>query len=209
MPKPFMGVSANGCHHNFSLWRGEENTFLPDTDNPRLPGVTGLRAVAGVLEHLSALCAISSPTVNSYRRFADTGFWAPVFTDWGFQNRTTALRVARRAASSTGRSTRQSTRTCRWPPCSWRSRTDSTATSTRASRRSATSTRRSRRARSCGGSRARLGEALEALQRDELVKTALPGDMYRVFMHYKTDEWERFISTVSDWDIKEYLDVLP
>ena len=33
--------------------------------------------------------------------------------------------------------------------------------------------------------------------------------MYRVFMHYKTDEWERFISTVSDWDVKEYLDVLP
>ena len=94
MPKPFMGVSANGCHHNFSLWRGEENTFLPDTDNPRLPGVTGLRAVAGVLEHLSALCAISSPTVNSYRRFADAGFWAPVFADWGFQNRTTALRIS-------------------------------------------------------------------------------------------------------------------
>jgi glutamine synthetase len=28
-------------------------------------------------------------------------------------------------------------------------------------------------------------------------------------MHYKRDEWERFISTVSDWDVKEYLDILP
>src|SRR5262249_25028629 len=28
MPKPFMGVSANGCHHNISLWRGDENSFL-------------------------------------------------------------------------------------------------------------------------------------------------------------------------------------
>jgi glutamine synthetase len=33
--------------------------------------------------------------------------------------------------------------------------------------------------------------------------------MYRVFMHYKRDEWIRFISTVSDWDIREYLDILP
>jgi glutamine synthetase len=56
---------------------------------------------------------------------------------------------------------------------------------------------------------ATLGEALEALDADELVKSALPGDMYRVFKHYKDDEWIRFISTVSDWDIREYLDVLP
>jgi glutamine synthetase len=41
------------------------------------------------------------------------------------------------------------------------------------------------------------------------VKASLPGDMYRVFMHYKRDEWTRFIATVSDWDITEYLDVLP
>ncbi len=38
---------------------------------------------------------------------------------------------------------------------------------------------------------------------------ALPGDMERVFMHYKRDEWERFLATVSDWDVEEYLDILP
>ena len=41
MPKPFMNVSANGCHHNISLWQGEENMFLPDGDNPRLPSKLG------------------------------------------------------------------------------------------------------------------------------------------------------------------------
>ena len=34
MPKPFMGVSANGCHHNISLWKGDENLFLPETRRP-------------------------------------------------------------------------------------------------------------------------------------------------------------------------------
>jgi glutamine synthetase len=54
-----------------------------------------------------------------------------------------------------------------------------------------------------------LGEALQALDEDEVVKSALPGEMYRVFMHYKRDEWERYCAEVSDWDVKEYLDVLP
>src|SRR6201982_1349333 len=51
MPKPFMGVSANGCHHNISLWQGEENMFLPDTDNPRMPSKLGLSAIGGPPEY--------------------------------------------------------------------------------------------------------------------------------------------------------------
>jgi glutamine synthetase len=54
-----------------------------------------------------------------------------------------------------------------------------------------------------------FGDALDALEADEVVKKALPGDMYRVFMHYKRDEWERHCAQVSDWDVNEYLDVLP
>jgi glutamine synthetase len=54
-----------------------------------------------------------------------------------------------------------------------------------------------------------LGEALDELDADDVVRSALPGEMYTVFMHYKRDEWERYCATVSDWDVAEYLDVLP
>jgi glutamine synthetase len=54
-----------------------------------------------------------------------------------------------------------------------------------------------------------LGDALAALRADDVVRTALPGDMYTVFEHYKRDEWERFCTAVTDWDVKEYLDILP
>jgi MoaA/NifB/PqqE/SkfB family radical SAM enzyme len=54
-----------------------------------------------------------------------------------------------------------------------------------------------------------LGDALVALGRDEVIRSALPGEMYTVFEHYKRDEWERFCATVTDWDVKEYLDILP
>ena len=46
------------------------------------------------MKHLGALTAIGSSTVNSYRRLWDTGFWAPVYADWGYQNRTCGLRVS-------------------------------------------------------------------------------------------------------------------
>ena len=120
MSKPFMGVSASGCHHNISFWhggedqaelaaqrspagharelhayrKGGENTFMPDTDDLQMPGKVGLQVVGGIVKHLGALTAIGSSTVNSYRRLWDTGFWAPVFADWGYQNRTTGLRIS-------------------------------------------------------------------------------------------------------------------
>jgi glutamine synthetase len=54
-----------------------------------------------------------------------------------------------------------------------------------------------------------LGEALERMDADEVVKSALPDEMYRVFTHYKRNEWEIFNSTVTDWDLQTYWDCLP
>jgi glutamine synthetase len=209
MPKPFMGVSANGCHHNISLWQDDENMFMPDTDNPRMPGKVGLNAIGGVMEHLSALCAISSPTVNSYRRFADAGFWAPIFADWGFQNRTTALRI-----SAPGRFEYRSVDSAVNPYLSFAALLVAMKDGLDRNIDPGEPEERNIYEAMAQGKTVRriprtLGEALEALEADQLIRSALPGDMYRVFMHYKTDEWERFISTVSDWDVQEYLDVLP
>jgi glutamine synthetase len=209
MPKPFMGVSANGCHHNISLWQGEENMFMPDGDDPRVPGKIGLHAIGGVLDHLRALTCITSPTVNSYRRFWDAGFWAPIFADWGFQNRTTALRI-----SAPGRYEYRSVDSAVNPYLSFAALLMAMKDGlTRNLDPGPPEERNIYEAISEGKEVARvpetLGEALDALEADEVVKSALPGDMYRVFMHYKRDEWTRFIATVSDWDIGEYLDILP
>jgi glutamine synthetase len=54
-----------------------------------------------------------------------------------------------------------------------------------------------------------LGDALDHLERDAVIKSALPDEMYRVFMHYKRDEWEKFMATVTEWDVDTYLDCLP
>ena len=54
-----------------------------------------------------------------------------------------------------------------------------------------------------------LGDALGYLDDDSVIKSAMPGDMYRVFTHYKNDEWEKFNATVTDWDLNTYWDCLP
>ena len=52
-------------------------------------------------------------------------------------------------------------------------------------------------------------EALDRLDEDEIIRSALPDEMYRVFSHYKRDEWERFLGAVTQWDVDTYLDCLP
>ena len=209
MPKPFMGVSANGCHHNISLWRGDENTFMPETDDTQKPSQLGLYAIGGIIEHLSALTAVTASTVNSYRRLWDTGFWAPVFADWGFQNRTTALRV-----SAPGRFEYRSVDSAVNPYLSLAALIKAMDDGIQRQIDPGPPEERNIYQAMEAGKQVKkipmtFGDALDALEADEVVKSALPGEMYKVFKHYKRDEWERYCATVSDWDREEYLDVLP
>jgi glutamine synthetase len=209
MPKPFMGVSANGCHHNISLWQDDVNMFMPDGDDARMPSKVGLHAIGGVLTHLRALTAITAPTVNSYRRFADAGFWAPVFADWGFQNRTTALRV-----SAPGRFEYRSVDSAVNPYLSMASllvamRDGLDQSIDPGPPEEGNIYEAIEAGKPVTRIPSTLGEALDALEADSVIRQALPDEMFTVFMHYKRDEWERFIGTVTDWDVKEYLDILP
>ncbi|MGI9490687.1 MAG: glutamine synthetase, partial [Geminicoccaceae bacterium] len=54
-----------------------------------------------------------------------------------------------------------------------------------------------------------LGEALDRLADDEVIKSAMPDEMYKVFNDYKADEWAKFNATVTEWDVEMYMDCLP
>ena len=66
MPKPTVGAMANGCHHNLSLWRGEENVFADPADPTLHVTDTARHAIAGILAHAPGMLAVCAPTVNSY-----------------------------------------------------------------------------------------------------------------------------------------------
>ncbi len=91
MTKPFIDQSANGCHFHQSLWRGKRNAFVDALSDDGLTDVCR-HYLAGQLAHAPALCAFASPTVNCPKRYKLYSF-APTNATWGFENRTTAIRV--------------------------------------------------------------------------------------------------------------------
>jgi len=103
MPKPFADRTGNGAHFNMSLYDIDtgRNLFACDPeDDPKGLGLTelGYQFIAGIIKHGRALCAVFSPTVNSYKRLVRQGdmayfSWAPVFNSFGSNNRTNSIRV--------------------------------------------------------------------------------------------------------------------
>jgi len=234
MTKPFMGVSASGCHTNMSLWKGGkvkvnklghkalpgvdevfsyveggENTFMPDTKDMQMPGKIGLQSIAGIMDHLPALTALGSSTVNSYRRLWDQGFWAPVYADWGYQNRTCGLRV-----SAPGRFEYRSVDSMHNPYLLGAALLKACDDGISNKKQPAPPESRNIYEAQKAGKDVKklplsLGEALERLSEDEVIKSAMPDEMYKVFHWYKNDEWERFLGATTQWDLDTYLDCLP
>jgi glutamine synthetase len=103
MPKPFSDLTGNGCHTHLSLWgapgtpRAGENLFHDPA------GELGLSQFAyhflgGLIAHAPALCAITNPTPNSYRRLAapptsSGATWSPAGISYSANNRTHMLRL--------------------------------------------------------------------------------------------------------------------
>ena len=92
MPKPIFGDNASAMHTHQSLWNGKSNAMYDENDDLAQLSQVGRYYIGGILSHASALCAISNPTTNSYKRLVP-GFEAPVNVCWGLGNRSAAIRV--------------------------------------------------------------------------------------------------------------------
>ena len=99
MPKPFQGLTGNGCHAHISVWdkAGKVNVFA----DPKMElglSAKGRHFLGGIMKHASALAAITNPTVNSYKRInaprtISGATWAPNSVTWTGNNRTHMVRV--------------------------------------------------------------------------------------------------------------------
>lgn len=91
LPKVFADKAGSGCHLHLSLWREDENVTADASGRWKLSAETE-SFMAGVLEHLPALMAATTPTCNSYRRL-QPHCWSGAYRCWGLDNREAALRV--------------------------------------------------------------------------------------------------------------------
>lgn len=102
MPKPYTSSWGSGAHFNMSLESidTDGNLFVhTDRAGAASERWTDLsrQFAAGILRHAPAIAAVTTPTVNSYKRLTDrladgTVSWAPVWITYGFNNRSCMLR---------------------------------------------------------------------------------------------------------------------
>ena len=97
MPKPFIDLTGSGCHMHTSLWNGDTNLF-EDEDGEL--GVSDLcyNFIGGLIHSADALCAFTNPTVNSYKRInaprtISGATWAPNTVTYTGNNRTHMIRI--------------------------------------------------------------------------------------------------------------------
>jgi glutamine synthetase len=91
LPKIFADKAGSGCHLHLSLWREGQN-LMPNLDTVGELSEIARRFIAGILHHLPALMALTTPSTNSYRRIRPH-YWSGAFRCWGMDNREAAVRV--------------------------------------------------------------------------------------------------------------------
>ncbi|MEI4508692.1 glutamine synthetase [Sphingopyxis sp. CCNWLW253] len=99
LPKPFADKSGSGLHFNLSFKDAQgDNIFADDAANGR-PGDIMAGCIAGLLEHHEALAGIMAPLTNSYARLQPaslSGYWA----NWGIDHRAVTVRVSAETGSA-------------------------------------------------------------------------------------------------------------
>jgi glutamine synthetase len=218
LPKPFYGINGSGMHTHQQLLRLADGSdaFADPTDRQYGLSALARHFIAGQLAHAQGMSAIVAPLVNSYKRLVP-GFEAPVMVSWGRVNREALVRVPRVAPDGSA-GTRVELRSPD-PSCNpylafavmLRAGLDGAARAlslpTPVEEGLYTLDEQVRLRRGIGLLPATLGEALDALQTDDIVLTALGEQIAAWFTEAKNLEWQEYRRQVHPWELERYLPV--
>ena len=210
MGKPFNDQGGSGAHLHISLEDDDGRNALDAPDRPH--GVAPVLGAftAGLLAHAPALTALLAPTVNAYRRLRPDAL-APTHANWGWDNRTTFVRVP----PERGAGTRVEVRAGDGAGNPYLAIAAVLAAGADGIRRSLAppppvAGDAYRAAADVIGTPLprTLDEALDALEADAAIRAALGPEIVATFLAVKRAESDRHHAWVSDWDVAEYLDHL-
>ena len=211
MPKPVAGINGSGMHVHQSLFKDGENSFY-DANGDYQISKTGLSYIAGLLAHAEAICAISNPTVNSYKRLVP-GYEAPTTIAWSRKNRSPLCRVPDRRGIATRVELRMPDPSCN-PYLAFavmlgagldgvQKGMDASAPLDRNVYQMSDEEKAEQGVRTLPGN---LGQAIQAFQADDVVRESLPSHVVERFIAAKNEEWQEYIATVGNWEIDRYID---
>ena len=99
MPKPIFGINGSGMHCNISLFKNGKNLFYAPDRTYQL-SKEALYSIGGLLKHVKSFTAITNPIINSYKRLVP-GYEAPVYLAWSLANRSALIRVPAKRGEAT------------------------------------------------------------------------------------------------------------
>lgn len=216
MPKPLAGEDGSAMFLCQSLFDHDgNNVFWGEDDEKYHLSDIAKRYMAGILAHAREISAITNPTVNSYKRITTGGDSVPQYATWGLRNRASMVRIP---VYKPGKqlSTRIELRSpdpmanpylvnavtlaagldgierkLELPP-------EATAETLKLTDRQMVEAGYTPLPRS-------LKEALDVFEDSQFMKDALGEHIHSFFLKKKRDEWHKFESTITEWEIKHYL----
>ncbi|MGB3293631.1 MAG: type III glutamate--ammonia ligase [Phormidesmis sp.] len=211
MPKPFSNLTGSGGHVHSSLWQGDINSFDQDADEGGLSPV-GYHFLGGVLNHSKGLTALFAPTVNSYRRLgasatASGSTWTPRYISYGGNNRSHMLRIPEAGRFE-----------CRLIDGSanlYLALAGLLAAGLDGIEKETSPGERIDENLFARGAEfpdlqtlpRNLFEALTALKQNDLLMDTLGELGAKTFFEFKQEEWEKFCSMVTDWEMDQYINI--
>lgn len=216
MPKPLAGEDGSAMFLHQSLFDHDgNNVFWGEDDEKYHLSEIAKHYMAGILAHAREISAITNPTVNSYKRITTGGDSVPQYATWGLRNRASMVRIP---VYKPGKplSTRIGLRSpdpmanpylvnavtlaagldgierkLELPP-------EATAETLKLTDRQMVEAGYAPLPRS-------LKEALDVFEDSQFMKDALGEHIHSFFLKKKRDEWHKFESTITEWEIKHYL----
>lgn len=216
MPKPLAGEDGSAMFLCQSLFDHDGNNVFWGEDDERYHlSDIAKHYMAGILAHAREISAITNPTVNSYKRITTGGDSVPQYATWGLRNRASMIRIP---VYKPGKqlSTRIELRSpdpmanpylvnavtlaagldgierkLELPP-------EATAETLKLTDRQMLEAGYTPLPRS-------LKEALDVFEDSQFMKDALGEHIHSFFLKKKRNEWHKFESTITEWEIKHYL----
>ncbi|GAB3320557.1 type I glutamate--ammonia ligase [Haloplanus rallus] len=213
MPKPIARINGSGMHTHMSLFTTDGENAFHDGDDEFNLSDTAKSYLAGILEHAPAITAIADPTVNSYKRLVP-GYEAPVYVAWSDRNRSALIRKpAARVPAASRIELRSPDPSCN-PYLAFAAMIHAGLDGIERDLDCPEPVRENiyefdeekREEYGITTLPSNLGEAVAALEEDEVIQNALGDHVSEKFVEAKSQEFGEYIVEVSDWEIDRYLE---
>jgi len=211
MPKPIFGINGSGMHTNQSLFNLDgTNAFFDESDPLQLSEVA-YQYIAGALKNARGFAAVTNPLVNSYKRLVP-GYEAPVYSAWSASNRSALIRIPAARGMSTRTEIRCPDPTCN-PYLAFAMMLNSGLDGVKNKLAPPPSVDKDifemnsdqMAAENISVLPANLKEAIDEFGANPISKETLGPHIFGKYIEAKNKEWNSFRTSVSQWELDEYL----